>query len=588
VALHFFIAQIVVKKTNKQLRIGGLSYSQSSSSTMSIVLGWLTYVSSHKSVGFLFYFVYIGFGLAIAFLSTLLIITFILRHRTPDRRGCVTTIGFFHPYAAGGGGGERVLWCAVGALDRAAKAAGVALDVLIYCGGDFDARTLIARASADFGVSLPEPEESYNSSSAKSGVAARRNAAVVKVGANLRFVRVTGRFLLEASTWPRFTLLGQSFGSILLALECVTRARVDVWIDTTGAAFTLPLVRAAGAQVAAAYIHYPTISSEMLSRVAARTAAFNNNGTVARSALLTNLKLYYYRAFAMAYRWAGQSASPGGAMANSQWTAAHIKELWGRDPTVVYPPCPTEALRTLPAGSRTRLVVSLAQFRPEKEHSKQLHAFANFRARSRNFDDVRLALVGGARGAEDEARVAALRELARTLCVEAHVDFYVNAPLAAVRTLLGKATAGLHTMASEHFGIGVVEMQAAGVVVIAHDSGGPQADIVVPPWRRTSLRNAAPPVGLLAASVEEYATALQAVFSGSVNVQAVAAAGRVASARFSEGEFEKAFIATLWPLIEIAAALAATATGGGMKTAQTAAPAVIRKTRAASSVKGRG
>lgn len=555
---------------------------------MSLVLVWLTYLSSHTS---LFYILYIGIGLVVALFSTILFIALILRHRTPDRHGCVTTIGFFHPYAAGGGGGERVLWCAVGALDRAAKAAGVALDVLIYCGGDFDARTLIARASADFGVSLPEPEGGIYNNSARGRRAAQTRSAAVKVGANLRFVRIAGRFLLEASTWPRFTLLGQSFGSILLALECVTRARVDVWVDTTGAAFTLPLVRAAGTHAAAAYIHYPTISSEMLSRVAARTATFNNNGTVARSVLLTNLKLYYYRAFAQAYRWAGQSASPGGVMANSRWTAAHIKELWGREPTVVYPPCPTEALRTLPAGSRTRLVVSLAQFRPEKDHSKQLHAFANFRSRSRNFEDVRLALVGGARGAEDEARVAALRELARTLDVEAHVDFYVNAPLTAVRTLLGKATAGLHTMASEHFGIGVVEMQAAGVVVIAHDSGGPQADIVVPPWRWSSLRSAAPPVGLLAASVEEYATALEAVFSGSVNVQAVAAAGRVASARFSEEEFERAFVATLWPLIEIAAV----AGGGGIITlpplpsALAALEPVIRKkTRAASSVKGRG
>ena len=33
-------------------------------------------------------------------------------------------------------------------------------------------------------------------------------------------------------------------------------------------------------------------------------------------------------------------------------------------------------------------------------------------------------------------------------------------------------------MWNEHFGIGVVELMASGVVAIAHDSGGPKLDIV--------------------------------------------------------------------------------------------------------------
>ena len=35
-------------------------------------------------------------------------------------------------------------------------------------------------------------------------------------------------------------------------------------------------------------------------------------------------------------------------------------------------------------------------------------------------------------------------------------------------------------MWNEHFGISVVEYMAAGLVTIAHDSGGPRMDIVVP------------------------------------------------------------------------------------------------------------
>jgi alpha-1,2-mannosyltransferase len=45
---------------------------------------------------------------------------------------------------------------------------------------------------------------------------------------------------------------------------------------------------------------------------------------------------------------------------------------------------------------------------------------------------------------------------------------------------LREASVGIHTMWNEHFGISVVEMMAAGLVVVAHNSGGPSMDIVVP------------------------------------------------------------------------------------------------------------
>lgn len=37
---------------------------------------------------------------------------------------------------------------------------------------------------------------------------------------------------------------------------------------------------------------------------------------------------------------------------------------------------------------------------------------------------------------------------------------------------------GLHTIQNEHFGIGIVEYMAAGVIAVVHDSGGPKMDIV--------------------------------------------------------------------------------------------------------------
>lgn len=147
-------------------------------------------------------------------------------------------------------------------------------------------------------------------------------------------------------------------------------------------------------------------------------------------------------------------------MTNSSWTQAHIQSLLnnGRNSMlaslllmddasrnagdtqavceVVYPPCDTTELSKLGnLDSRKRELVSLAQFRcvvttcafdcanafnrPEKEHAKQLYALSSLFAKYPQYKSgkgrVHLTLMGGCRGAADEARVQALRKLAAKL-----------------------------------------------------------------------------------------------------------------------------------------------------------------------------
>ena len=64
---------------------------------------------------------------------------------------------------------------------------------------------------------------------------------------------------------------------------------------------------------------------------------------------------------------------------------------------------------------------------------------------------------------------------------------------------MSEALVGVHTMWNEHFGIAVVEMLAAGLVTVAHRSGGPLMDIVIEATDGDS-RN-----GFLAVSEREYA-----------------------------------------------------------------------------------
>lgn len=48
--------------------------------------------------------------------------------------------------------------------------------------------------------------------------------------ATLAFVWLPSRYLVDGDYWKRFTLLGQSFGSVVLAWEAMDRLIPDVFI----------------------------------------------------------------------------------------------------------------------------------------------------------------------------------------------------------------------------------------------------------------------------------------------------------------------------------------------------------------------
>ena len=82
-------------------------------------------------------------------------VTSVLRGRASKKNA----VGFFHPYTNDGGGGERVLWCAVKAIQEEKPD----LDCIIYT-GDHDAspNSLMARAADRFGIQLLFPPKASN------------------------------------------------------------------------------------------------------------------------------------------------------------------------------------------------------------------------------------------------------------------------------------------------------------------------------------------------------------------------------------------------------------------------------------------
>jgi len=315
-------------------------------------------------------------------------------------------------------------------------------------------------------------------------------------------VNIRSTTVLEAKWYPVATMLGQCLGSILVGLECALRFIPDLYFDTTGAAFTYP-VFAPFCKVAC-YVHYPIISSDMLQRVREHRPAHNNNARIAQNVTISNLKVVYYKIIALLYSLVGSLVSI--ALVNSSWTEAHIVQLWSftqrKNIVKVYPPCNTKELQKQSphAKKNQQIILSIGQFRPEKDHSLQLRAFsALLKLHPALRLTARLVIMGGARHSQDEKLVSILKCEAENLGIAELVEFVVNAPFEVLQSGLSKASIGIHSMWNEHFGISIVEMMAAGLLVVAHNSGGPKMDIIVPSAPDPGA------VGFLAATVDEYA-----------------------------------------------------------------------------------
>ncbi|EWC45903.1 hypothetical protein DRE_04910 [Drechslerella stenobrocha 248] len=442
-----------------------------------------------------------------------------------------TIVGFFHPYCNAGGGGERVLWAAIHANQQRHPHV---LNV-VYTGDQASKSTILSNVRLRFDIPL-DPT-------------------------HVQFIHLQKRYLVSASTWPRLTLLMQSVGSLFLAAEAFAMLVPDVYIDTMGYAFTVLLAKRLFAIPTAAYVHYPTISTDMLGSL---------------SPGKNRIKRWYWQLFALIYSYTGRGIDV--VVANSSWTAGHLNALWrGRvEPPVppfgrllsaavgfasgggrgkregvdvLFPPCAVKKLAdAIPLDAqqqdpRENVILYIAQFRPEKNHVLVLHSFQKFLATApEELKGTRLVLVGSVRADQDEKKVYELRLLAHELQIEDNVLFATNSPWPDVIGWLGRASIGVNAMWNEHFGIGVVEYQAAGLICVVHDSGGPKMDIVVEVDGYKT--------GYHATTADEFAAGfLKALSLGPVETAMMRARARQSAMRFSEEIFEDKWNAVMDSLL---------------------------------------
>ncbi|KAF3052415.1 asparagine-linked glycosylation protein [Didymella keratinophila] len=442
-------------------------------------------------------------------------------------------VGFFHPFCNAGGGGERVLWAAIRATQKRWPKA----TCVVYTGDhDVDKAAILKRVKTRFNIHLHPP--------------------------TVHFLYLTTRHWVLASTWPRFTLAGQSLGSMVLAYDAFSLLVPDIFVDTMGYAFALALSSFLFPTVpTGAYVHYPTISTDMLGSLQDGGQGVNAGaGKGYRGAA----KQKYWQLFARLYSKVGSTIDV--VMTNSTWTQGHVSSLWGpsrnkhnntteNDIDVVFPPVAveevTEAVEVSQASEKKRgpYLLYIAQFRPEKNHELILEAFAKFLHSNHKLpaypnEKPQLILIGSVRDSIDEKSVYKLRLLARELHMKENVEFLCEAPWPQMLEWMGRASVGVNGMWNEHFGIGVVEYQAAGLVSVVNNSGGPKIDIVVDIDGK--------PTGFHATTADEYAEGFRKALTLSPEeTLAMRHRARKSAERFTDQVFAERWLKNMDKLVKL-------------------------------------
>lgn len=392
---------------------------------------------------------------------------------------------------------------------------------------------------------------------------------------------MTTRKYVQSSMYPYMTLLGQSLGSLIVGYDAFTLLVPDIFVDTMGYAFAVAFCKLLFPTVpTGAYVHYPTISTDMLQSLDDKTGLKGVNAGAGKG-LKGTLKRKYWLAFARLYGWVGSHVDV--VMCNSSWTSAHVRSIWGpsrhnplhssqaikyKDPVVVFPPTAVSDIQsTIPVTretekSRTPTLLYIAQFRPEKNHPHVLRSFARFlehynstqSGASSTAEEPQLILIGNVRpSSPDETHIYNLRLLAHELRIRNNTTFLCDASWPTILSHLASSSIGVNAMWNEHFGICVVEYQAAGLIAVVHDSGGPREDIVVD-LPETDTAPVTPvggrATGFRATTEEEFANAFEKALSlSSEEKVAMRLRAQRSALRFTEEEFSRKWVGEIGKLV---------------------------------------
>ncbi|OUM60846.1 glycosyltransferase family 4 protein, partial [Piromyces sp. E2] len=279
----------------------------------------------------------------------------------------------------------------------------------------------------------------------------------------INFIKLKTWKLTVAETYPVVRLLFQNIFSIITGLEALIKLRPDIFVETVGFGFINPIAKVFFRCHVVSYVHYPTISEDMIQRVVDRVEDVTNSQKITSNKYLSTIKYLYYLVMLRLYSEVGLYTDA--IMTNSSWTNNHIVKTW-RVPEktfIVYPPCDSSYLSTFDiTNKRERRIISVAQFRPEKSHHVQIEAYAKLlekhpEYRTDSSKTAKLVVIGGCRNEGDEKIVENLKSLIKKYDLEDFVTILTNLPYKELCEYFKTSLIGIHTMKDEHFGISNIE-----------------------------------------------------------------------------------------------------------------------------------
>jgi len=168
-------------------------------------------------------------------------------------------------------------------------------------------------------------------------------------------------------------------------------------------------------------------------------------------------------------------------LAVSQFTKDRIKEQWGLDSQVLYPPVAIDDFVNYGYENRQG-VITIGRFTPEKRHDRQLEI-------ARELPDVHFRICGSAETPSNKVVFKEIQRRSEEMGLR-NVTFHLNIKLQELRQLIYSSRHFLHTMENEDFGLTVCEAIAGGCIPLVHDSGGPKEIVPFQSLRFTSIDEA--------------------------------------------------------------------------------------------------
>lgn len=376
--------------------------------------------------------------------------------------------GFFHPFSYALGGGEKVLWEAViSTLENDIN--NIAIIYTFTPSTNSSVYSILENVKNTFGIDFLRSDREY-----------LRDRIV--------FIHLPDKYswLINGSSFPVPSMIGQAIGSIILVFLGFQQVTPDFFIDTIGLPFTYSLVYFLLDLPIITYIHYPTVSRDMLG------AAKNIGGIyglIKYAYWWILLKLYSLNIIFV-----------NTALFNSTWTAENVSAALGwvpnisssdsTDDDILYPPCVSYddkrfddvSVEDLVTREREKNIIYLAQFRPEKRHSLLIKHYKEYLNQLDTHKEAyKLVFIGAVREGKDEEFIQNLQLLIEELKIPQDlIVFELNAPTSKVEEWLQNSEFGINCMWKEHFGIAVVEYMLNGAIPLVHASAGPLEDIVIP------------------------------------------------------------------------------------------------------------